>query len=283
VIELRETGRALLMGLRRPTHSALKALAYPVWDMLWLTGSLALIMWELEEHKPGFWHNWFLELPIWVTPTFSLLALSHTYVTCWPRARLRDVLMVVFWLQGGLVLSLGLALLIDPASSSQSILRALLIAGITHPVMVSSRLVYRCIDELVIWLRRQGDPDSGADNTLLYGAGLRAQLFLKDYAVRCAKGCEQRMIVGFLDDEPSLHFQWVYGQLVLGGLKDLPYLVTRHKIERIVITGDLASENRAAVIEFALLNSIILSEWKPEEQFIASGSTQKPEPVEVSA
>ena len=29
VIELRETGRALLMGLRRPTHSTFKALAYP--------------------------------------------------------------------------------------------------------------------------------------------------------------------------------------------------------------------------------------------------------------
>src|ERR1019366_1121647 len=29
VIELRETGSAILMGLRRPTHSTFKALAYP--------------------------------------------------------------------------------------------------------------------------------------------------------------------------------------------------------------------------------------------------------------
>jgi len=138
VIELRETGSALMMGLRRPTRSALKALAYPVWDMIWLAGSLALIMRVVEGQRVDFWHTWFVDLPIWVTPTFSLLALSRTYVTYWPRARLRDVLMVLFWLQTGIIFSLGLALIIDPASGSTWLLRAVLVAGISHPVIVTS-------------------------------------------------------------------------------------------------------------------------------------------------
>jgi UDP-GlcNAc:undecaprenyl-phosphate GlcNAc-1-phosphate transferase len=266
VIELRETGRALLKGLRRPSHATLKALAYPVWDMFWLCGSLALIMWELEDVKVGFWRNWFLDLPVWVTPTFLLLSLSRTYVTYWPRARLRDVLMVLFWLQMGLLFSLGLALVMDPEVPGKWALRALLVAGISHPVIMASRLVYRCLDELVVWLKRQGEPAADADRILLYGAGVRAQLFLKDHAVKSSKLPDARVIVGFIDDETALHFQWVYGHLVLGGLKELPQLLVRHKINRMIIVADLESSNRCAVAQVANENGIPLTEWRSAEQ-----------------
>jgi UDP-GlcNAc:undecaprenyl-phosphate GlcNAc-1-phosphate transferase len=265
VIELRETGRALLKGLRRPSHATLKALAYPVWDMFWLAGSLALIMWELEVQKVGFWRAWFLDLPVWVTPTFLLLALSRTYLTYWPRARLRDVLMVLFWLQMGLLFSLGLALVMDPTAGGKWLLRALLIAGISHPVIMLSRLVYRCLDELVIWLKRQGDAPETSERILLYGAGVRAQLFLKDYAVNNSKQADPRVIAGFIDDEPALHFQWVYGFLVLGGLADLPQLLARHKINRIIIVADLTPANRAAVTQLASQHGITLTEWRSAE------------------
>lgn len=268
VIELRETGRALLKGLRRPSHSTLKALAYPVWDMFWLSGSLALIMWEIEGQKTAFWHSWFLDLPVWVTPTFFLLSLSRTYITHWPRARLRDVLMVLFWLQTGLLSSLGLALIMDPPSGQKWILRALLIGGISHPVIMASRLVYRCIDELVVWLRRQGEPQVGAERIVLYGAGVRAQLFLKDHAVNVSKNHDQRIIVGFIDDEPSLYYQWVYGQLVLGGLKNLPDLVARRKVTRIIIVADLRPSSRVAIQQMTVQLGITLTEWYSEEHVV---------------
>ena len=265
VIELRETGNALLMGLRRPTHTTFKALVYPVWDMVWLAGSLALIMWFIEEKPVDFWHTWFMDLPVWVTPTFSLLALSRTYVTYWPRARLRDVLMVLFWLQTGILLSLGIALVIDPEFASKWVLRAILIAGISHPVIMTSRLFYRCVEELVLWLKRQGDAVGEVERVVLYGAGIRAQLFLKDRAMKTSKQPDGRQILGFVDDEKSLHFQWVYGFLVLGGLKELPQLIVRKKISRIVIVSELLPETRAAIQEITTRSGIKLSEWQPEE------------------
>jgi UDP-N-acetylmuramyl pentapeptide phosphotransferase/UDP-N-acetylglucosamine-1-phosphate transferase len=268
VIELRETGRALLMGLHRPTHATFKALAYPVWDMFWLAGSLALIMWVIEGRRVDFWHTWFVDLPVWVTPTFSLLALSRTYVTYWPRARLRDVLMVLVWLQAGILFSLGLALVIEPAAGKQWVIRAILVAGISHPVLVASRLFYRCIEELVLWLKRQGDPGE-TERVLLYGAGIRAQLFLKDRALRIAKNFDGRLIVGFIDDEKMLHFQWVYGQLVLGGLKELPTLIERQKINRVIIVAELPAESRSAIQEIAARGGIHLSDWYPTEHNIA--------------
>ncbi len=273
VIELRETGRALLMGLHRPTHATFKALAYPVWDMFWLAGSLALIMWVIEGQRVDFWHTWFVDLPVWVTPTFSLLALSRTYVTYWPRARLRDVLMVLVWLQAGILFSLGLALVIEPAAGKQWVIRAILVAGISHPVLVASRLFYRCIEELVLWLKRQGDPGE-TERVLLYGAGIRAQLFLKDRALRIAKNFDGRLIVGFIDDEKTLHFQWVYGQLVLGGLKELPALIERQKINRVIIVAELPPESRSAVQEIAARCGIRLSDWYPAEHNIAVSPTR---------
>jgi UDP-N-acetylmuramyl pentapeptide phosphotransferase/UDP-N-acetylglucosamine-1-phosphate transferase len=271
VIELRETGSAILMGLRRPTHNTFKSLAYPVWDMVWLAGSLALIMWVIERQRVDFWHTWFVDLPIWVTPTFSLLALSRTYVTYWPRARLRDVLMVMFWLQAGILFSLGLALVIDPQGRSTWVLRAILIAGISHPVIMTSRLFYRCLEELVLWLKRQGETSN--EKVVLYGAGIRAQLFLKDRAMKTYKNPDGRQILGFVDDEKSLHFQWVYGFLVLGGRTDLPRLIERKKVGRVIIVSELLPENRAAIQEIAARNGIKLSEWRPEEQEVVLSAT----------
>jgi UDP-N-acetylmuramyl pentapeptide phosphotransferase/UDP-N-acetylglucosamine-1-phosphate transferase len=268
VIELRETGRALLMGLKRPTHTTFKALAYPVWDMTWLAGSLAFIMWFIEGQRVDFWRTWFMDLPVWVTPTFSLLALSRTYVTHWQRARLRDVLMVLFWLQTGIIFSLGVALVIDPTSMSKWFLRAVLVAGISHPVIISSRLIYRCIEELVLWLRRHSDVLPEAERVLLYGAGTRGQLFLKDRALKISKHPDNRQIIGFIDDEKSLHFQWVYGFVVLGGLKELPRLIERRKINRIIIVSELLPESRTAIREIAAQNGVRLSEWQPEEREI---------------
>ena len=269
VIELRETGRALLMGLHRPTHTTFKALAYPVWDMIWLSGSLALIMWVIEEQRVDFWHTWFVDLPVWVTPTFSLLALSRTYVTYWPRARLRDVLMVLFWLQTGIIFSLGLALVIDPLAASKWVLRAILVAGISHPVIITSRLFYRCVEELVLWLKRQGDTTEEMERVLLYGAGIRAQLFLKDRALKTSRIPDGRQILGFVDEEKSLHYQWVYGFLVLGGLKELPVLIERQKVSRVIIVSELLPESRTAVQEIADRSGIRLSEWLPGEFEVA--------------
>ena len=60
VIELRDTGKMMLTGLRRPTHSQFKAMVYPVWDMVCLSGSLALAMRLFEgttrpSRMTGFW------------------------------------------------------------------------------------------------------------------------------------------------------------------------------------------------------------------------------------
>jgi UDP-N-acetylmuramyl pentapeptide phosphotransferase/UDP-N-acetylglucosamine-1-phosphate transferase len=266
VIELHDTGKVLLTGLRRPTHSQLKALVYPVWDMVCLAGALGIAMWLFEPQKEGFCRAWFLDLPVWVTPTFSVLALSRTYVTVWTRARVFDVLVLLVSLQAGLLLSLGIALVIDPYNASNWLLRALVIAALGHGAIIGVRVFYRCIEEIVQFSRSTTDPNADGERIVLYGAGGRCQLFLRERGFNDSRSFDGWTIVGLIDDDPTLHFNWVYGHMVLGGLRDLPQLIPRHRITGIVITSALKPEARAAVQELASQHNLPLSEWRTENR-----------------
>ena len=276
VIELRETGRVLLTGLRRPTHALLKSLAYPFWDMLCLSGTVAIAMWVFETPAAGFWRSWFLDLPIWVTPTFSLLAVSRTYVTVWTRARVLDVLMLLFTLQAGLLLSLGIALLIDPGNAYRWFLRALVIGAIGHAAMLFVRVFYRCVEEIVLYLKSKSDSNADLDRVVLYGAGGRCQLFLKERGFSNSSSFDGRVIVGLIDDEPTLHLKWVYGHTVLGGLRDLPQLIPHHRITGIIITAALKPETLSAVRELAAQQGLRLSEWSFQNRPLEVAAVQKP-------
>ena len=267
LIELRDTGTALLGGLRRPAHATLKALAYPVWDMFWLAGSVALAMWLFEGWKVDFWHAWFLDLPVWVTPTFSLLAISDTYVTVWSRARMRDVVKLVFMLGVGLVLSLGIALLIDPYNDVQKwLIRAWFVAGVSHPAIVGSRIIYRLIEELVSWSRARGEEAGERKRVVLYGAGGRCWLFLRERALNNSGRADGRAIIGIIDDDPALRGQTAYGCKVFGGVKDLAKLIGPNQIAGVVVTANLTPEARTALQQAAAEKGIQVSEWNYEER-----------------
>lgn len=273
VIELCDTGRALLLGLRRSSHVTLRALAGPAWDMACLAGALALLMRLFEPPTGRFWQQWFLDLPLWVTPTLMLLSFSRTYVTAWSRTWLWDVLQLLGSLQIGILLSLGVALLVDPADAPRSLRRALLMAGLSHPAVLSLRLLSPLLEQWVAAFRFRSQPLPGPERVVLYGAGGRCQLFLKERGFSHPGGSDRRQIVGLLDDDPSLHGQWVYGYLVLGGLKDLPQLIERERINGIIITADLSPESRTAVQALALREGLPLSEWAYQERALTPAST----------
>jgi UDP-GlcNAc:undecaprenyl-phosphate/decaprenyl-phosphate GlcNAc-1-phosphate transferase len=265
VIELRDTGKMLLAGLRRPTHSLLKALAYPVWDLVCLGGGLAAAMWLGEGKGSDFWHRWFLDLPVWVTPTFSFLVISRVYITVWTRARVLDLLLLLLTLQGGLILGLAVALVIDPYNVVELTVRALLFGAISHAGIVAVRLVYRCTEEVVQYLRSPKNSSSAPERILLYGAGGRCQLFLRERGFNESRSFDGRCIVGLIDDEPSLHFKWVNGLRVLGGGADLAQIVARHRITGIVTTAILRPEAVQSVRKEASELGLHLSEWCIQE------------------
>jgi hypothetical protein len=177
-----------------------------------------------------------------------------------------DVLMLVFTLQAGLLLSLGIALLIDPYNSSRWFLRALVIVALGNSSMVIPRVFYRCVEEGVLYLRSTSDLSLGAERVVLYGAGGRCQLFLKERGFHNSSSIDQRTIIGLIDDEPALHFKWVYGHMVLGGVRDLPQLIPHHRITGLVITTALRPESLLAAQALAWRHGLSLCEWRFESR-----------------
>jgi hypothetical protein len=169
--------------------------------------------------------------------------------------------MLLFTLQAGLLLSLGIALLIDPFSASKWFLRALVLATLGHGAMILARVFYRCVEEGVFYFKSTGDVGTNCERALLYGAGGRCQLFLKERGFHDSSSADQRVIVGLIDDEPALHFKWVYGHVVLGGARDLPQLIPRHRITGLIITTALRPDSLLAVQEMASQHGLSLSEW----------------------
>jgi UDP-N-acetylmuramyl pentapeptide phosphotransferase/UDP-N-acetylglucosamine-1-phosphate transferase len=274
ILELRDTGMALLRGFRRPTRNVLKALAFPSWDMFCMVGAVAAALWLSNSSPVYFWREWFLDLPIWVTPTFCLLAVSRAYVTVWSRARMRDAFQLIFTLQAGLMLSLGLALLIDPYTRLQHWLaQALVVSAVSHPLILCSRILYRLVEELVHWTRSKGELRKTGRRVVLYGAGGRCWLFLRELGFQQMGASDGRAIVGIVDDDPALLFQWVYGYQVMGGRKDLPELISKYELTGIIVTAILSPESTVAIRELATLHGVDLSEWHCEER----GITAEPE------
>jgi FlaA1/EpsC-like NDP-sugar epimerase len=250
----------------------IKALAFPVWDMFCLAVALAVAMRVFEPPSEKFWHDWFMDLPIWVTPTFSLLAISRTYVTVWTRARILDALTLLFTLQGGLFISVGIALIIDPSGGSKWLIRALVISALGHAAILASRMFYRCVEETVHFLKSNHAPQANLERVVLYGAGGRCQLFLKEYGFNDSGSFGGRQIVGLIDDEPTLHLKWVYGHIVMGGLEELPKIIPRHRITGIIITAGLKPESMSGVRELAKQQGVRLSEWSFQNRLLEPGS-----------
>jgi hypothetical protein len=269
IIELRDTGAAIMRGLRRPTPITFKALAYPAWDMIAMAGAVAIAKWLSDDYTPTFWYDWFLSLPVWLTPTFALLAVSRTYITIWSRARMRDVLILILTLQAGLLLSLGLALLIDPYSQIQKcLLYTLVLFAVGHPAIVFLRISYRLMEELVSWSRSKEETKSDGRRVLLYGTGAKCWLLIRELSFNKSEHVHRRSIIGMVDDDESLHARWVYGYMVLGGGKDLSRLIVAHQITGIVVTAELSPKSYSAVCELARQHGIELSEWNSGEQII---------------
>jgi len=231
-----------------------------------------------DEYTPAFWYDWFVSLPVWLTPTFSLLAVSRTYITIWSRARMRDVIILFLTLISGLMLSLGLALLVYPNNQIQKLLLVTLsIFAIGHPAIIALRVFYRVIEELVGWSRSKDAAKFDGRRILVYGTGARCLLWLRDLSSNKSEQDTGRTIVGLVDDDTSLHSRWVYGYPVLGGGQDLPGLIARHHITGIVVTADLKAESREAVIELARQQEIELSEWTSSERVLI------PQPLSVDS
>jgi len=164
------------------------------------------------------------------------------------------------------VISSTIEVLVNPDGMIQTLLRAAIVGGLSHPAIVSVRLIYWFAEEFVPLLIGRHRGNGSSERILLYGAGRRCQFFLKERNFFDSRSSDEREIVGLIDDDPSLHLRRVYGYKVLGAQRDMPELVRKHHVSGIIITAILSLESEIVVRRFAREHRVGLSEWRFEEK-----------------
>ena len=170
-------------------------------------------------------------LPVVVLVQAALLWRVGLYRGLWRFASLRDLWNIVRSAAlGTLIVTVLLVMSTRLALTPRAVL-------VLYPVFLvillgTPRLLYRVAKDRALGLRV---PDAGA-RVIIVGAGKGGEMLVRDML-----RTPGYLPVGFVDDEPGLRRRRIHGIPVLGGIKDLPALVTRYQVALLIIAIPSAS------------------------------------------
>lgn len=269
-VEMWDTGRAIIYGVRQPARRQVVAIIYIVVDMgcllLALAGTLFLTDYamlkgdaqiQLQQMVPQM-------VPMWVVPTFLAMATFQVYSRVWSRAQMVDYLYLSLAIVAGALVSLVMEV-VSQGGMSQAMLIHTVVFGLLAQFLVSGvRVSFRGTRELMARMHHFKAPgsDMGAEKILLYGAGARCMLFLHDMEDKFFGSHLSRQVVGLVDDDPNMRRRLVYGYEVLGNRAGLYRIIEQYAVERVVITTDkLPPEALDELQAVCRATGVFLSEW----------------------
>src|SRR5436190_7662451 len=91
------------------------------------------------------------------------------------------------------------------------------------------------------WMGKRSLYKAGAARTIIVGAGHAAELLARD--LQLGSQCRYSL-VGFVTDDRKLLGCHIYGRRVLGGVRDLPALVRRHRVTTVLLADPTQSASR---------------------------------------
>jgi hypothetical protein len=276
-VELWDTGRAIIQGLRRPQQRVVAFLFYPLFDVIFLMLALGLAMAVVHQvaPQPGNWESWIAAIPLWVGPVFLTFCLTRIYSRVWSLARTNDYLLLSVSLMASVIVSLGLSILFRPERWQYFVAQAFVFAGVAHLLVVGSRMFLRgLLDGLSAWSEAQYYRRGGiVRRVLLYGSSGSHLQYLRERSLNPYDAVRHRLVVGLIDDDANLRYRRVGGVVVLGSGADLPALAEQYRIDEIIITGQMSDESHKALLALGRERNIQLSLWHREERVLHAAET----------
>lgn len=237
-IELRESGQVVLQGLSRPVRRNRTLILYLAADLLILNATLWL-SWRLMGLHGGlldesFKRFWLWSAPLDVVIPFLALLLFRSYSRVWYLARVSEYAMTGLAVALGYAVACGLRLLGDAGPSAKWLLYYPLAAGMAVPTIVLSRAALRVVQDLMQWSLRTPGDGVPASRALVWGAGYRTTLFLRQMAYR-DRDQPPVDIAGIVSEDAAITGHDVHGVRVLGVGQDLPALIRRHRVDTVYL------------------------------------------------
>lgn len=260
-VELWDSGTVLVQGIKRPTQPVMAAILYPVFDFMLLSSALYLALFLVVDMPPRYLKSIWLNLVAqWCSVPFIALIFANTYRRVWSRARVADFVFLAVTLLASIVANLGLTIILSEVSPLQLTKLSITYFFVACTLTIGWRAMPRIVREL---MASRGSSRLAAKQrkVLIYGAGDRCSLFLKQHGYASIIGGSKFSIAGLIDDDRNLRKRIVFGLPVLGELADIPAILRLHGVHEIIVACSLTAEKRERLAQIAEDGGVQLSRW----------------------
>lgn len=264
-VEIWDTGRFIIQGLKRPKKHTFRMFLYPVWDVAVLTGSFCFARFIVHPQRMDLLANlhWLQEIPLWVAPVFIALVVSKTYLKVWTYAGFRDHFEALLAVGIGSSMAMGVVSLLEVDFQFRVLATGLVFTLLSLFGILGPRAFVMLLREWMLTAANQERKRSRyvTRHILLYGAGDRGGLFMRDRRLVHPEEMAKTQIVGFIDDSPGLRRRWIHGLEVFGGGRELEGILEKYDVDEIVLTCHLNPKAFHHCVDICKRKQVILRDW----------------------
>ena len=241
-IELSDSAMLIQNGIARPRHGILFGTFHPILDavLIFLSFILTSYLMFSTTRLGAFFYV--------LAPMMAIFWLCGIYKIYWLRCGIRAFFrMLLTVIAAGATGQVVLYILIRehlyfdlPLSDRQFLIGALLFILLTMLVIMLERLMLYYATMFLfqeLHLETQAAEEKEPISVLLYGGGLHCRMYVQAlYALSRESQGRRMKIVGIVDDDRVLKGLQVCDFPVLGGVADLDAILSKYKIDRVVVT-----------------------------------------------
>lgn len=263
-IELGISGQALISGLHRPDARTLANVAHPLFDCLaLLAGSFAAIALAhpVLDQDMHFRLLWLRCAPALVSIPMLALFAAGTYRRLWSRARISEYCLLLAALGASVTAAIGVLNILESWSFYQSILLLVLVFSFDGVLIMGARAFPRILIDLSAWNWRKHQ-ESNLPRALIYGAGFKSTLLLRDLTFRSPDAPPPTLnVLGLIDDDPNTWNRLVHGYRVLGGCDVLCSQIEGGAVDAVLLACDIPEHLLQRVVAAARRGNVRVDRW----------------------
>ncbi|MDX2109964.1 MAG: hypothetical protein SFY80_06940 [Verrucomicrobiota bacterium] len=263
-IEVWETGKVVITGLKRPGIRNLSRVLLPFTDLVSI--AVAVLLSGLLSGREDYWsydkQQWLVEIVTWAGPVFLFLGLGRSYARIWSQAVFKDFLMLFFSLTAGTLLSAVLIAFQFPEHTEYLLGRSCIFLLIAQLGIFSLRGVRLLANESMRFAEKSRTTDSGkaVRTILIYGVDSEADLLVRHLQSDSEHG-DTLHICGFFVDDIRFQHRYAFGFPVLGSTADLPGIISSHQVTEIILAAPVDIARQETIRTIAATTGVQVSRW----------------------
>lgn len=254
-LEMGDSGRWIVDGIRRPGRMQLYGSLMPMMDIVILCMSLVLLSWLLVDQCPQLSMGRLVRetaAPVVGGPMILIWATRY-YRLQWTRARAIEFFFFGLIATAGLLIGIAISPIPLQQSLRLTLLISLVLMSLAVPPMIFLRAIPRLAQDMYHFYDRKQktSADENKNRVLIYGAGFGYTLISRAESFADSARRKEYFLVGLVDDDPNLRGQMINGTTVLGTGNELDRLIKAHDVDEILVSTLLSPENTSRLLETA--------------------------------